>query len=382
MLNIKTTEDDNRLKANLYQPQVDTILPEHFGEQYPDLINFLNAYYEYLDSDGRPTNLLKNIFYSKDPGATSSDNLRLMFEERAPGLVSDTFPAPRFSYKLLPGLYRVKGSNTAIDGFFRYFFQENVERILPRKSMFIVGESEIGDQSEKYIQDSYFYQIYSILLKSGIPANQYSNYYKNYLHPAGFAIFYQTSFEEIASISTQASSEITTLNLGEFSAKSLVEDISIINMGGLGSVTHIDDTLDRRFYGDKGFNFYDEYNEDYYEKIEGILRDSPYNGQYDTIADILDPNSPRWSNDVDSTGYELNMSDSSEDGTGTGADFSDADSSTFDTSSYILNQQGNRVFASINFSNTYETFDEDVFEFYDDYEYPDLAHALADSVPV
>jgi hypothetical protein len=202
------------------------------------------------------------------------------------------------------------------------------------------------------------------------------------LHPAGFAIFYQTSFEEIASISTQASSEITTLNLGEFSAKSLVEDISIINMGGLGSVTHIDDTLDRRFYGDKGFNFYDEYNEDYYEKIEGILRDSPYNGQYDTIADILDPNSPRWSNDVDSTGYELNMSDSSEDGTGTGADFSDADSSTFDTSSYILNQQGNRVFASINFSNTYETFDEDVFEFYDDYEYPDLAHALADSVPV
>ena len=140
MLNIKTTEDDNRLKVNLYQPQVDTILPEHFGEQYPDLINFLNAYYEYLDSDGRPTNLLKNIFYSKDPGATSSDNLRLMFEERAPGLVSDTFPAPRFSYKLLPGLYRVKGSNTAIDGFFRYFFQENVERILPRKSMFIVVE--------------------------------------------------------------------------------------------------------------------------------------------------------------------------------------------------------------------------------------------------
>jgi hypothetical protein len=370
MANIKTRTDDNRLKANLYQPQIDTVIPEHFHEQYPDLVKFLEAYYEYLDSDGQPTNKLKNIFYAKEPGETDSDNLALLFEERAPGLAVDTFPAPSFSYKLLPGLYRVKGSNTSVDGFFRYFFQESVERILPRNSMFIVGESEIGDQSEKFIQDSYFYQIYSILLKSGIPAAQYSYYYKNYLHPSGFAIFYQTSFEEIATLGFRPSTEIIELNVGEFAASTLVEGISTASLGGIGSLTHTDSSLDRRFYSDKAFNFYDEYRKAYYEKSDGILADSPYNGQYISVADLLDPNSPRWSSDIDSSEFRFNMSDSD---TARG-DFSDSvDSGTFDTVS---------PFPGIKFSNTIETFDEDQFQFYDNYEYPDSAHMLADSVPV
>lgn len=367
MANIKTLVDYNRKDVTTYGGQVKPVIPEHFTEQYPDLVKFLEAYYEYLDSDGQFGNRINNLFNTKDIDEADSEIRDLLFTERVPGLSADQFPAPSYSYKLLPGFYKAKGTNFSVDGFFRYFYQSNIERILPRKDMFIVGESEIGAQSQKYIQDSFFYQIYSILIKTNIPASAYAVFYKNFLHPGGYAAFYQNSFEEVAAVGFSPTTEIIDLDLGAFGAGTLVEASGSIGIGGIGSVTHTDSSLDRRFYSDKSFNFYNEYEKAYYEKSEGILADSPYNGQYVSIADLLDPNSPRWSSDVDSSEFRFNMSDSD---TSRG-DFSDSvDSGTFDTVS---------PFPGIKFSNALETFDEDQFNFYDDFTYADSTAMLAGS---
>ena len=53
MTNIKTLVDYNRKDVTTYGGQVKPVIPEHFTEQYPDLVKFLEAYYEYLDSDGQ-----------------------------------------------------------------------------------------------------------------------------------------------------------------------------------------------------------------------------------------------------------------------------------------------------------------------------------------
>lgn len=372
MANIKTLIDYNRKDATLHGGQVDTVIPEHFKEQYPQLVKLLEAYYDYLDSDGQFGYRINNLFNTKDIDEADSDIRNLLFQERVPGLTADQFPAPSYSYKLLPGFYKAKGTNFSVDGFFRYFYLTDVERTLPRNNMFTIGSSEIGPQSLQYIQDSYFYQIYSILLKTSTPPNAYAAFYKNFLHPAGYAAFYETAFEDVATIPFQATTNVTSLGLDQFLAFNVVEAVGSLGIGGSGSVTHTDSSLDRRFFADKSFNFYDEYNKAYYEKSEGILADSPYNGQYISIADLLDPNSPRWSSDIDSSETVFNMSDSTG---GALRDFSDSgqDSGTFDTVA---------PFPGIKFSNALETFDEDEFQFFDPYIYPDSAAALADSVPV
>jgi hypothetical protein len=45
-----TLEDRNRRDINFNQAQVDTLLPEHFQEQYPTLVTFLKKYYGYFFS--------------------------------------------------------------------------------------------------------------------------------------------------------------------------------------------------------------------------------------------------------------------------------------------------------------------------------------------
>jgi len=381
--NIKTVTDYDRKDVTVHGGQVDPVIPEHFQEQYPTLVKFLKAYYEYLDSDGQFGSRINNLFNIRDVNEADSDISSLLFEERVPGIDTEAFVSPSFAYKLLPNFYKTKGTQVSIDGFFRYFYNSDIEKILPRYQMFTVGESELGAQSEKYIQDSYFYQIYSILLKTNLPSSAYSGYYKNFLHPAGYAAFYQNSFEEVASLSFVPTSNITQLEIGQFSSGTLVEASAGLLMGGVGSITLVDSSIDRRFNAGTTINFYEEMQKNYFKRFEDVLSDSPYNGQYNTIADILDPNSPRWSSDVDNNNISLNMSDSSEGGFGSGPDFGDSDDQTFDANPFSINETTNQlILPGIKFSNTLERFDEDKFQFFDPYVYPDSDHMLNDSVPV
>jgi hypothetical protein len=381
--NIKTVIDYDRKDVTVHGAQVDPVIPEHFQEQYPTLVKFLKAYYEYLDSDGQFGSRINNLFNIRDVNEVDSDIASLLFEERVPGIDTEAFISPSFAYKLLPNFYKTKGTQVSIDGFFRYFYNSDIEKILPRYQMFTVGESELGAQSEKYIQDSYFYQIYSILLKTNLPASAYSGYYKNFLHPAGYAAFYQNSFEEVASVSFAPESNIAQLEIGQFSSGTLVEASAGLLMGGIGSITLVDSAIDRRLNAGTTINFYEEMQKNYFERFEDVLSDSPYNGQYNTIADILDPNSPRWSSDVDNNNISLNMSDSSEAGFGSGPDFGDSDDQTFDANPFSISGTTNQIILpGIKFSNTLERFDEDKFQFFDPYVYPDSDHMLNDSVPV
>jgi len=381
--NIKTVTDYDRKDVTVHGAQVDPVIPEHFQEQYPTLVKFLKAYYEYLDSDGQFGSRINNLFNVRDVNEADSDIAALLFQERVPGIDTEAFVSPSFAYKLLPNFYKTKGTQVSIDGFFRYFYNSDIEKILPRYQMFTVGESELGAQSEKYIQDSYFYQIYSILLKTNLPSSAYSGYYKNFLHPAGYAAFYQNSFEEVASVSFSPVSNISQLEIGQFSSGTLVEASAGLLMGGVGSVSLVDSAIDRRFNAGTTINFYEEMQKNYFERFEDVLSDSPYNGQYNTIADILDPNSPRWSSDVNNNNISLNMSDSSEGGFGSGPDFGDSDDQTFDANPFSIDEETNQlILPGIKFSNTLERFDEDQFQFFDAYVYPDSDHMLNDSVPV
>jgi hypothetical protein len=55
------------------------------------------------------------------------------------------------------------------EGFFRAFYGEQPEIVYPKNNLFIVGESKVGPESLKYIQNGALYQVLSVLVRSGVP---------------------------------------------------------------------------------------------------------------------------------------------------------------------------------------------------------------------
>lgn len=181
--------DLDRRNLNFSASRVAEVLPEYFVESYPNLVNFLNAYYEYLEGDAIDSfkTEINQLFLSRDIQQTSLRNLDFLIQEIGNGLQSGTFfQNPRLMATLLTKFYKVKGSLSSAEGFFRAFFNDEVEVLYPKRQMFIVGESEIGYESLKFIQNNGLYQIFSILIKSAIPVADYSSLYKKFVHPAGF----------------------------------------------------------------------------------------------------------------------------------------------------------------------------------------------------
>lgn len=172
------------------------IVPEYFETDNPKLIQFLEAYNDFLDSSGTHGfgAQIKDIIHARDISETSTVLLDEIIKEVGDGLQSSAFfQQPRLMAKLLSSFYRAKGTLQSAEGFFRGFFNEEVAIEYPKKDMFIVGEDNIGFDSQKFIQDNKLYQVFSILVKVGLSTNDYESLYKKFVHPAGFHFAGQVS---------------------------------------------------------------------------------------------------------------------------------------------------------------------------------------------
>ena len=184
-----TLKDLNRRNPTLRTSKVSEILPEYFQEDNSKLISLLEEYYKYLDSDQAQGfgYKIQDLVYARDGDQTSVSNLDELIKEIGNGLqASSFFQKPRLMTKLLGEFYRTKGSRNSAEGFFRGFFNEEAEITYPKDQLFIVGESQVGYESQKFIQNNGIYQTFSILIKCGISTVDYENLYKRFVHPAGF----------------------------------------------------------------------------------------------------------------------------------------------------------------------------------------------------
>jgi hypothetical protein len=176
------------------------------------------------------------------------------------------------------------------EGFFRSFYGEQPEVVYPKNNLFIVGGSQIGPDSLKYIQNGALYQVLSVLVRSGQPISKWRDLYKTFVHPAGFYLGGEVviesvsnlnlstmprgipdsasglfSFETFSSIISSASSSITLIVPDEGDADSLSEIL-------------LPDTI----------RMYQDYT------VEELDRG------YNAIEELLSPNSPTF--DADSSG--------------------------------------------------------------------------------
>ena len=183
----RTLTDYGRLDVTFHRNMVKEVLPEHFTTDYPNLITFLESYYEFLDSDDNFGALIQDLYTIRDVEASSLQHLDNMFRELGHGMSQAFFNSPREVIRNFARFFRVKGSRYSAEGFFRAFFGEDVEVSYPKDDIFFLNDSNhlVGDPYS-IIQDGLAFQILSIMLKVPLSFNVWGELYKKFVHPAGF----------------------------------------------------------------------------------------------------------------------------------------------------------------------------------------------------
>lgn len=189
MAKTKTLKDFNRLPINLHRSSIQEVLPEYFQTEYPNIILFLEYYYDFLDDNSNFGELIKDLYTVRDAEDNLLTQLDLMFNEFALGTGVKYFPSnPREVIRQFAKFYRVKGSKYSAEGFFRAFFLTDAEIHYPKNDLFFLNDSgsEIGVDAQKVIQDGGIYQLLSHLIRTDVAMPNWEQLYKKFVHPAGF----------------------------------------------------------------------------------------------------------------------------------------------------------------------------------------------------
>ena len=212
--------DKKRRRLNLRDVHIDDVLPEYFASAYPKFISLLERYYEFQNQYDA-TELLNHLFSSRD--ITETDITLLNFIEDELLLGGSYFEGSgdkRAAANFSSTLFRAKGSKYSIEWFFRSFFQLDPEVLYTKENVFLIADdknsnsfsSKLGPSSLRFLTDDKLYQTFAILVRAGIPVNQWKKLFKLFVHPAGMYLGGEVLLEGQANLALGSSQEPATID--------------------------------------------------------------------------------------------------------------------------------------------------------------------------
>lgn len=283
----KTRVDNNRRKLSLQDKHsVKEILPAYFLEEYPKLVTFLEAYYEQEDMPESPARLIHELFLNRDITATDLTLLSFIEDELLLGQqYFEGFTNKRAAAKYSNTLYRSKGTLYSIEQFFRTFFSISPDVVYTKSNVFIVGESEVGPESQRYITDDKLYQKYALLVRASIPISEWKEAYKLFVHPAGMYIGGEVQIVTNNMDDLLVMPDVTT----DDDLNPVISSVADISIGGALDITGlVSNSIDS----------------DYRVDLNAIVNDyqtitlEQIGRQYDTFAEFAGTNSPTFDEDI------------------------------------------------------------------------------------
>ena len=187
-----TLRDDGRREiSQVTGREVDKVVPEHFKTDYPKLVSFLEQYYHFEDSDGSPSRLVNDLFYTRDINQVDESLLTYIEDELLLGQsYFEGFADKRTAAKFSNNLYRSKGTKFSIEQFFRMFFEVDIDLEYTKDQVFRVGVAghDIGAESRKFITYAELFQQFALRITSELPFKRWQRPYKLFVHPAGMFV--------------------------------------------------------------------------------------------------------------------------------------------------------------------------------------------------
>ena len=292
----------NRRQVQLQASKVKEILPEHFAGSYPELVRFLELYYTFLDSDSTYnfSRQINTIDTSRDIEDSTIDQLNLLFKEIGINTVNTNyFRNPRFVARLIANFYRVKGSLYSTEGFFKAFYNTDVDVIYPKRVVFEVDNSLIGPEDQAIIQDGALYQTLSVLLRSDVPISVWGDLYRKFVHPAGLYLGSEVTFTGIA---TMLQNDMPQVVFGAIDkvyvdtatsiAAPFADTTLVVPFGTGGQFTRIDPNFDLTSFS--------------------TIIIGQANSVYRSIAELASVGGPKFDEDNDIDGVSMDMSNTVE----------------------------------------------------------------------
>ena len=124
-------------------------VPEFIRDDYTQFITFIEKYYEYMDEDGNPTNLLFNKKYS-DIDDINDEELNKRALELAKEFPQLLQADRKTLLKKIKNIYESKGSVRSIKAYFKLIYDEEVDIYYPSKNILRASDGI-------WLQDRYIY---------------------------------------------------------------------------------------------------------------------------------------------------------------------------------------------------------------------------------
>lgn len=215
---------------------LDSILPEHLRTN-DRFLEFVEAYFEWQQATPTsPANIINKLVDIKNIDNVVDEFLPYIQRSIAAPIPTVTGVDRRKLYKQITDLYLAKGSLPSYEALFNLLYQDQIELYFPRVDMLKPSSgawnNTAGRYSDnngflsdrKYLQDSYYYQDYSYVIKTSKSVEIWKDIVTKILHPAGFMFFGEIN---IISIPTVMSLKTPRIQLGSVAAESATRPIII-----------------------------------------------------------------------------------------------------------------------------------------------------------
>lgn len=123
-------------------------LPEHIREDYPTFVAFVEAYYEYLESQGVDFSTIRDI-------DNTLDSFVSYFKKELAYNLPSNIDDERFLLHHIKDQYLAKGSQASYKLLFRLLFNKDVEIVYPGRSMLRVSDGRWNQEISLFVKVDY-----------------------------------------------------------------------------------------------------------------------------------------------------------------------------------------------------------------------------------
>jgi len=129
---------------------IDQQYPDYVDEYYPMFVVFVTKYFEWLDQQGNPQNIIQTIKLNRDIDTVASSLATRFLTQYVPDL-PQTYAADRnVLVKYFRDFYERKGSEDSFKFFFKAFFNDDISISRPREVLFNTsGSNWVAEQTLK-----------------------------------------------------------------------------------------------------------------------------------------------------------------------------------------------------------------------------------------
>ncbi|WP_292486275.1 hypothetical protein, partial [Methanohalobium sp.] len=126
---------------------IETQFPEFFFEDGPVFVDFIKAYYEWLEQEKNVIDATQNVLNYRDIDNTLDEYVQYFISEFIPSVPEDAIGDKRLFIKYAIEFYRGKGSEASYKLLFRMLYDEDITIYYPREDILKVSDGRWVEES-------------------------------------------------------------------------------------------------------------------------------------------------------------------------------------------------------------------------------------------